>query len=221
MIRLKNVAKTYGNNNTLVNALKNINLSVLEGDYISISGTSGSGKSTLMNIIGCLDTPSQGNYYLNKIPVHTLNQNDLSNIRNTYIGFVFQSFFLISGLTAIENVTLPLFYSGLANKESNEKATKLLETVGLGNRLHHYPNELSGGQKQRVAIARALINSPKVLLADEPLGNLDTKNAKEIMELFKEMNKNGMTVILITHDEKYANMANKKYTIEDGVLKEA
>ncbi|MDF1617273.1 ABC transporter ATP-binding protein [Petrocella sp. FN5] len=221
MIRLDNVSKIYGMNNTQVTALKNINLNIFEGDYVSISGTSGSGKSTLMNIIGCLDSPTAGNYFFEGVPINTIGQSELSTIRNKYIGFVFQSFFLIPGLTALENVILPLFYGGKGKKECIKKAREVLELMDLGDRIHHDSTELSGGQKQRTSIARALVTNPKILLADEPTGNLDSKNTREIMGLFKDLNKKGMTVVLITHDERYANMANKRYKIEDGILQEA
>lgn len=218
MIKLENINKTYKLGKEKIQALDNINLNVKKGDFISIIGASGSGKSTLMNMIGLLDKPDNGKYYLNDELVNKLNDNELSHLRNKYIGFVFQSFNLLPKLTAIENVMLPLLYQGYKNDEAYKKAKEALKKLGLSNRCNHLPSELSGGQMQRVSIARAIVTEPSLLLADEPTGSLDSKTSIEIMKIFEELNSNGQTIILITHDMNIAKRAKKIYKIKDGKM---
>lgn len=218
MIKLENINKTYKLGNEKIQALDNVNLNIKEGEFVSIIGTSGSGKSTLMNIIGLLDKPTSGKYYLNNELVNKLNDNELSHLRNKYIGFVFQSFNLLPKLTALENVMVPLLYQGYSNKEASSLAKETLKKLGLSSRCNHLPNELSGGQMQRVSIARAIVTNPTLLLADEPTGSLDSKTSKEIMNIFEELNNKGQTIILITHDMTVASRAKKIYKIKDGVL---
>ena len=199
--------------------MRGINLSVEKGEFISIMGPSGSGKTTLMNIIGCLDTPSSGEYELNGSLVSKLEDDELARIRNKEIGFVFQSFNLLAKNSVLENVMLPLKYAGFEKSEAVKKSNEVIDKVGLSDRLAHTPAELSGGQQQRVAIARALVNKPSIIFADEPTGNLDSKTGKEVMTIFKELNASGQTIILITHEESIANQSNRIITIKDGLIK--
>ena len=218
LISLSNIRKTYILGAQTVHALKNIDLDIQRGEYVALMGPSGSGKSTLMNVIGCLDTPSQGEYWLNDKEVSKMSDVDLSKVRNDEIGFVFQTFNLLTRLTALDNVALPLVYAGIPLKERNERAAETLNKVGLGDRFHHKPNELSGGQRQRVAVARALINNPSLLLADEPTGNLDTQTSHEIMALFEEIHAAGNTIVLVTHEEDIAKHAKKIVRLRDGLI---
>jgi putative ABC transport system ATP-binding protein len=199
-------------------ALKGVDVVIERNEYVAIMGPSGSGKSTLMNIIGCLDTPTSGDYVLNGKDVHEMDDDELAEIRNKEIGFVFQTFNLLPRSNALHNVELPLIYSGLSKTERIKRAEETLTNVGLGDRMKHKPNELSGGQRQRVAVARALVNHPSIILADEPTGNLDTKTGEEIMALFAELNKNGNTIILVTHEEDIAKHANRIIKIRDGMI---
>lgn len=202
----------------IIHALKSIDISINKGEYVAFMGSSGSGKSTLMNIIGCLDTPSSGEYILNGQDVSDLDENELAEIRNKEIGFVFQTFNLLPRSTALENVALPLVYAGYSKYEREDKALETLNDVSLGNRASHRPNELSGGQRQRVAIARALVNDPSIILADEPTGNLDTKTSSEIMRLFEEIHKKGNTIIMVTHEEDIAKYAHRIIRLRDGLI---
>jgi putative ABC transport system ATP-binding protein len=217
-IELKNVTKIYQDGGNPVVALKDVSLEVKEGEFIAIVGPSGSGKSTLMNIIGCLDKVTKGEYYLEGINVENLSDDELAKIRNKKIGFVFQAFNLLSRLSAVRNVELPLLYSGIPQSIARVKAIKALKDVGLFHRINHFPNQLSGGEKQRVAIARALINNPSLILADEPTGNLDTKTGYEIMEIFKKLNYEGVTIILITHEREIANYSRRIIKLRDGKI---
>ncbi|MFY8186055.1 MAG: ABC transporter ATP-binding protein, partial [Bacteroidia bacterium] len=201
-----------------IHALKSVSLSIHKNEYVALMGPSGSGKSTLMNILGCLDTPSTGEYILNDISVARMLDNDLAEVRNKEIGFVFQTFNLLPRSTALENVALPLVYSGISKVDREKRAKEVLEQVGLTNRMMHKPNELSGGQRQRVAIARALVNKPAIILADEPTGNLDSKTSVEIMGLFEEIHKNGNTIILVTHEEDIARHAHRIVRLKDGLV---
>lgn len=216
VIQLENITKTYGMTDTQVQVLKGVNLSIQEGEYCSIMGTSGSGKSTMMNIIGCLDRPTSGNYYLDGIEVGTLSDDELADIRNLKIGFVFQQFHLLAQLSAIENVMLPMVYAGVAAKEREERAADALTKVGLGNRMENRPNQLSGGQQQRVAIARAIVNRPVLLLADEPTGALDSRTTEEVMQIFTDLNRDGITVILVTHEPDVAKKTQRIVYFKDG-----
>jgi len=218
IIRLENIKKIYETAGIKTEALKGISLTVYEGEFISIMGTSGSGKTTLMNIIGCLDTPTEGKYYFLGQDVSQMSDDQLAEIRNQYIGFVFQQFFLIPYLTAIENVLVPAVYSKEDFSKKEKEAEKLLDMLGLADKKNNKPSQLSGGQQQRVAIGRALINHPELLLADEPTGALDSKTAKEIMEIFLELNRKGKTIILITHDPQIASYASRIIKIHDGML---
>ena len=219
IINVKDIKKSYTVGTQEVNALRGINLSVEKGEFISIMGPSGSGKTTLMNIIGCLDTPSSGEYELNGSLVSKLEDDELARIRNKEIGFVFQSFNLLAKNSVLENVMLPLKYAGFEKSEAVKKSNEVIDKVGLSDRLAHTPAELSGGQQQRVAIARALVNKPSIIFADEPTGNLDSKTGKEVMTIFKELNASGQTIILITHEESIANQSNRIITIMDGLIK--
>lgn len=216
VIELKNISKIYAMGDIQVNALKGIDLTVEKGEFISIMGASGSGKSTLMNIIGCLDKATLGDYFLEGIDIKEKDEDQLSFIRNRKIGFVFQSFNLIARTSAQKNVELPMIYAQLAAKERSERAFRLLDKVGLASRTGHMPNELSGGQKQRVAIARALANEPAIILADEPTGNLDSSSSLEIMQIFRELNAEGKTVIIVTHEKDIAEHTNRIVTFKDG-----
>jgi putative ABC transport system ATP-binding protein len=218
VIRLNDIRKSYFMGKQELQVLKGISLLIMENEYVALMGPSGSGKSTLMNILGCLDTPSGGQYILNGKDVSNMQDDQLADVRNVEIGFVFQQFNLLPRLTAWENVALPLIYSGASRKEREERARAMLDKVGLSERAHHKPNELSGGQSQRVAIARALINNPSILLADEPTGNLDTRTSVEIMELFGDIHSHGNTVILVTHEEDIANYTQRVVRIRDGVV---
>ena len=201
-----------------VHALKSISLNIDKNEYVALMGPSGSGKSTLMNLLGCLDTPSEGEYVLNGINVSTMEDDDLAEVRNKEIGFVFQTFNLLPRLSSLENVALPLVYSGMSKSKRLERAQEVLTMVGLGDRVEHKPNELSGGQRQRVAIARALVNNPAIILADEPTGNLDTKTSIEIMSIFEEIHKSGNTVILVTHEPDIAEHAHRVIRLRDGLV---
>ena len=219
IIKTENLTKDYETGTQVVSALKGINLSVEKGEFLSIMGPSGSGKTTLMNIIGCLDSPTNGSYYLNDKSVSKLDDDELAKIRNEEIGFVFQSFHLLARNTAFDNVMLPLKYAGITKEEATKKSNDVLDLVGLSNRSKHTPAELSGGQQQRVAIARALVNEPSILFADEPTGNLDSNTGQEIMKIFKDLNENGQTIILITHEDSIAKQSNRIITIMDGLIK--
>lgn len=218
VISLKNIKKSYYLGKQELPVLKGIDLTVMNNEYISLMGPSGSGKSTLMNIIGCLDTLTDGTYILNGKDVSKMTDDELADVRNVEIGFVFQQFNLLPRLTAWENVALPLIYAGVNKKDREERARDILDKVGLADRAHHKPNELSGGQSQRVAIARALVNNPSIILADEPTGNLDTRTSEEIMELFGKIHEQGNTVMLVTHEEDIANFTNRIVRIRDGVV---
>ena len=218
ILKLTDICKDYMQGKQTVRVLKNINLTVEQGDYLAIMGPSGSGKTTLMNIIGCLDIPTSGTYELNGKDLHNSTDNALAEIRNRYIGFVFQGFHLMPKLDAIDNVALPLLYAGVPLKERRARAVKALEAVGLGERVHFLPNQLSGGQCQRVAIARAIVTKPSLLLADEPTGALDTKAGNQVMEIFRSLSNEGMTIIMITHELAIAECADKIYHILDGEL---
>lgn len=218
LIKLKSISKIYKMGSVDVPALRKIDLNIKRGDYIAVMGPSGSGKSTLMNIIGCLDVPTSGEYFLNNRDVSKLNDNELANIRNKEIGFVFQTFNLLPRLNAQKNVELPLIYGGKTKKERNEISMDLLKKVGIGNRASHLPGELSGGQRQKVAIARALANNPDIILADEPTGNLDTKSGAEIMTIFDKLNDEGTTILLVTHESFIGEHANSIIHILDGEI---
>ena len=219
IIKTENLVKEYDVGSQKVRALDGINLSVEKGEFISIMGPSGSGKTTLMNIIGCLDTPTKGTYHLNSKSVSDLTEDELANIRNEEIGFVFQSFHLLARNSALDNVMLPLKYAGTSKDEAIRRSKEALVRVGLSDRSKHTPAELSGGQQQRVAIARALVNNPSILFADEPTGNLDSKTGTDVMNIFKELNSNGQTIILITHEDSIAKQSNRIITIMDGLIK--
>ncbi len=218
MIQINDLVKTYKTEAISVTALKAINLNIEKGEFVAIMGPSGSGKSTLMNILGCLDKPTEGSYILDDKNVEVLNNDELAEIRNQKIGFVFQSFNLLPRSTCLKNVELPMVYNGVKKGERKKRAVLALEKVGLGDRVMHKPNEISGGQKQRVAIARALINNPSILLADEPTGNLDTKSGDEIMEIFKQLNDEGATVIIVTHEPEIANLCMRTVVFRDGSI---
>ncbi|WP_287129919.1 ABC transporter ATP-binding protein [Candidatus Cyanaurora vandensis] len=218
VIRLEEIRKIYRLNQTDVPILKGIDLTIDKGEYVAIMGPSGSGKSTLMNIIGCLDQPTSGSYWLNNYNVATMERKFLAQVRNRQIGFIFQQFNLLPRADALENVALPALYAGLGSKERKQRATAMLERVGLGDRLHNLPSQLSGGQQQRVAIARALINQPSILLADEPTGALDTRTGQEVLNLFEELNQEGLTLVVITHDQEVGDRAHRIVRLRDGML---
>ncbi|WP_077303140.1 ABC transporter ATP-binding protein [Virgibacillus pantothenticus] len=218
MIQLKKISKSYKQGKEQVPVLHNIDLTIEQGDYVSIMGPSGSGKSTIMNIIGCLDTPTSGEYTLDGMDMLAGKNNELATIRNRFIGFVFQSFNLLPRLTALENVELPLIYAKVDKKERRDRAMEALEKVGLGDRLHFRPTQLSGGQKQRVAIARAIVNNPKFVLADEPTGALDSKSSDQVMEIFTKLNQEGVTVVLVTHEQEIAVYTNRTIFLRDGQI---
>ena len=218
MIRLQSIKKSYTIGKEAVEVLKGIDLQINSGEFTAIMGPSGSGKSTLMNMIGCLDSPTSGEYYLNELLVSDYNENELARVRNHSIGFVFQQFQLLPRLNALKNVELPMIYAGMKKKEREERAAEALLKVGLGDRMAHLPNELSGGQKQRVAIARAIVNEPDLILADEPTGALDSKTSVQIMDLFTMLNKEGTTIILVTHESEIARYAERTVFVRDGMI---
>ncbi len=218
IIYLDSICKNYKVGPSVVRALRSINLNIFKGEYVAVMGASGSGKSTLMNIIGCLDTPSSGSYFLNGTEVSSMSDNKLAEVRNREIGFIFQVFNLLPRNTALENVTLPLIYAGVNKHLRNERALKVLDDVGLSDRVEHKPNELSGGQRQRVAIARALINNPSLLLADEPTGNLDSQISEDIMKLFAHIHSQGNTLLVVTHEEDIALHAHRIIKLKDGII---
>lgn len=218
IISLSNISREYIVGNELIYALRDISLKIFKNEYVALMGPSGSGKSTLMNMLGCLDTPSAGEYILNGLSVANMCDNELAEVRNKEIGFVFQTFNLLPRQSALENVTLPLVYAGISKAERQQKAEYAMEQVGLKDRMMHKPNELSGGQRQRVAIARALVNDPAIILADEPTGNLDSKTSLEIMGLFETIHKNGNTIIVVTHEEDIAKYAHRIVRLKDGLV---
>ena len=218
IIKTEKIEKTYEIGEMKIHALRGVTLTINEGEFVSIMGSSGSGKSTLMNIIGCLDVPTRGEYYLDGIDVSSLESDKMADIRNKKIGFVFQNFNLLNRISSLENVELPLIYNGTSNKSKNNFAREALIAVGLEGREDHLPTQLSGGQQQRVAIARAIVNKPNIILADEPTGNLDTSTSHEIMETFKKLNNEGKTIIMITHENDIASFANRIIKIKDGLI---
>lgn len=218
IISLENIRKTYDLGQVKIEVLKGLNTTIKKNEYVAIMGPSGSGKSTLMNILGCLDKPSNGSYVLNGTDVSRMDDDELAEVRNKEIGFVFQTFNLLARLSGIENVALPLIYAGIKKSDRIKRAEDILKAVGLGHRMHHRPNELSGGERQRVAVARALVNNPSIILADEPTGNLDTRTSYEIMELFEDIHRKGNTVIIVTHEEDIARYAHRIIRIRDGVI---
>lgn len=218
LIQLSDIHKTYHTGKLKAHVLRGISLSIQKGDFIAIMGPSGSGKSTLMNILGFLDVHDTGEYRFDNRRVEGYDEEELAEIRNRQVGFVFQSFYLLSKLTALENVKLPMVYAGVPEKEQEDRAAKALASVGLEDRMDHRPNELSGGQQQRVSIARALVNEPKVIFADEPTGNLDSKSGDEVMEIFKKLHKEGKTIIMVTHEDDIAAAAKRKIVVHDGLI---
>ncbi len=218
LIRLEKISRRYQMGSETIHALREVSLEIQRGEYVAIMGPSGSGKSTLMNLIGCLDTPTSGRYELNGVQVSQMDDNQLAEIRNKEIGFIFQTFNLLPRSDALRNVELPLIYAGVSAEERRQVALEALKNVGLGDRIHHKPNELSGGQRQRVSVARALVNRPSLLLADEPTGNLDTKTGMEILALFEELSRKGNTLIVVTHEEDVARHARRILRIRDGLI---
>lgn len=221
LIELQHIQRYYKMGTELLFALKDVSIEIQKGEYVALMGPSGSGKSTLMNVLGALDTPSDGKYILNGTDVSDMVDNDLADVRNREIGFVFQTFNLLPRLSALDNVALPLIYAGVKKEDRNKRAAEVLESVGLGDRMHHKPNELSGGQRQRVAVGRALINNPSIILADEPTGNLDTKTSVEIMQLFEDLYNQGNTIIIVTHEEDIAQRAKRIIRLRDGLVEDA
>lgn len=220
VIRLRNIERNFKLGTEIIRALRGIDLDINRGEYVAIMGPSGSGKSTLMNILGCLDTPSSGIYELNGKNVSNMTDDELAEIRNTEIGFVFQTFNLLPRTTALENVALPMIYAGVSRRDRIARSREVLTNVGLADRMDHKPNELSGGQRQRVAVGRALVNNPSIILADEPTGNLDSKTSDEIMELFNTIHRDGNTVILVTHEEDIAENAHRIIRLRDGIIED-
>lgn len=218
LIDIKQIKRDFVLGSEIIYVLKGIDLQINKGEYVALMGPSGSGKSTLMNLLGCLDTATSGTYILNGNDVSQMHDDQLAEIRNKEIGFVFQTFNLLPRTTALDNVALPMIYAGFSKSERNQRATEVLNQVGLGDRMDHQPNQLSGGQRQRVAVARALVNNPSIILADEPTGNLDSKTSVEIMNLFNEIHKNGNTVILVTHEEDIAKYAHRIIRLRDGII---
>ena len=218
VIRLTRISRRYEMGSETIHALREVSLDIARGEYVAIMGPSGSGKSTLMNLIGCLDTPTSGQYELNGVQVSEMDDNQLAEVRNREIGFIFQTFNLLARSDALRNVELPLIYAGVPSEERRQVALDALRNVGLADRIHHKPNELSGGQRQRVAVARALVNKPSILLADEPTGNLDTKTGNEILALFEELSRKGNTLIVVTHEEDVARHARRIVRIRDGLI---
>jgi len=216
LIQFRNIAKVYGTGNTEVRALWNVDMTIERGEYCSIMGPSGSGKSTAMNMIGCLDQPTKGEYFFDGQDVAKLAEDELAHIRNRKIGFVFQQFHLLPHLTALENVEQPMMYAGVPSAQRKKRSADALEQVGLGNRLHNRPNQLSGGQQQRVAIARAIVNTPLLILADEPTGALDTQTTQDVIDIFSELNKSGITVVMVTHEPEVARLTNRVIWFRDG-----
>jgi putative ABC transport system ATP-binding protein len=221
IIEIVDLKKDYHVGDVIVHALRGINLKVSEGEFVAVMGASGSGKSTMLNILGCLDEPTKGNYFLDGVNVRKLKSDELAHLRNEKLGFVFQAYNLLPRTTALENVELPLFYNkNIKGKERKERAIRAIEAVGLADRMHHMPNQMSGGQQQRVAIARSLVNDPLVILADEPTGNLDTRTSYEIMELFQDLNERGRTIVYVTHEPDIARAATRNIIFRDGLLKQ-
>jgi len=218
LITIKDIGRKYVIGTEIIHAIKSVSLTINKGEFVALMGPSGSGKSTLMNILGCLDTPSKGEYILNGINVSQMSENELAEVRNSEIGFVFQTFNLLPRNSALDNVALPLVYAGISKEKRQERARQTLENVGLGHRVDHRPNELSGGQRQRVAVARALVNNPSIILADEPTGNLDTKTSIEIMGLIEDIHDKGNTIILVTHEEDIAMHAHRIVRMRDGLI---
>jgi len=222
IISIKNLVKIYKMGDMEVHALRGIDMEIHNDDFVAIMGKSGSGKSTFMNIIGCLDVPTKGEYFLDGVDIRKMNKDQLAKLRNKKIGFVFQSFNLLSRTSALENVELPLMYTtNISSKQMRERAMNALESVGLANRAHHFPNQLSGGEQQRVAIARALVNDPVVILADEPTGNLDTRTSVEVMDIFQELNSNGITVVIVTHELDIASYTKNNVIFRDGKIQKS